>query len=67
MKMPLPLGRARAFEAAGTQTVLARLGAASAGLVSSADRVYMEALVPRLLSVNYISYIRKNDARFLLH
>lgn len=48
--MPLPLGRARAFEAAGKQAVLAGREAASAGLVSSADRAYMKppSLVLRL-------------------
>ena len=46
--MPLPPGRARAFEAAGKQTVLAWRKAASAGLVSSADRAYMKLLVYRL-------------------
>ena len=45
--MPLPPGRARAFEAAGNRAVLAWRGAASAGLDSSADRAYMKAPVPR--------------------
>nr|WP_308747491.1 hypothetical protein [uncultured Bariatricus sp.] len=47
MKMPLPPGRARVFEAAGEQAVLAGREAAGAGLVSSADRAYMKAPVPR--------------------
>ena len=46
--MPLPPGRARAFETAGKQgSVIAWRGAASAGLVSSADRADMKAPVPR--------------------
>ena len=46
--MGLPPGRARAFETAGKQgSVIAWRGAASAGLVSSADRAYMNAPVPR--------------------
>ena len=45
--MPLPPGRARAFEAAGEQAVLAGREAAGAGLVSAADRAYMKALVHR--------------------
>ena len=48
--MPLPPGRATAFEAAGKQAVLAGREAASAELVSSADRAYMKppSLVLRL-------------------
>ena len=45
--MRLPPGRARAFEAAGNRAVIAWRGAANAGLVSSADRAYMKAPVPR--------------------
>lgn len=45
--MRLPPGRARAFETAGKQDCDAWRGAASAGLVSSADRAYMNAPVPR--------------------
>ena len=40
--MPLPPGRARAFEAAGKQAVVAGQEAANAELVSSADRAYMK-------------------------
>jgi hypothetical protein len=39
--------RAKAFEAAGKQGVIAWRGVATAGLVLSADRAYMKALVPR--------------------
>ena len=48
--MPLPQGRSKAFEAAGKQAVLAGREAASAGLVSSADRAYIKppSIVPRL-------------------
>jgi len=45
VKIPLPPWRTRAFEAAGKQAVLAGREAASTGLFSSADRVYMKAPV----------------------
>lgn len=48
--MPLPPGRARAFETAGKQAAFAGRKAASAGLFSPADRAYMKppSLVLRL-------------------
>ena len=45
--MRLPPGRARAFLRQENRAVIAWRGAASAGLVSSADRAYMKAPVPR--------------------
>ena len=45
--MRLPPGRARAFLRQENRAVIAWRGAASAGLVSSADRAYMNAPVPR--------------------
>ncbi len=45
--MPLPTGRARTFEAAGKQGFVWGWKAGNKGLVSSADRAYMKAHVPR--------------------
>ena len=45
--MPLPPGRARAFEAAGKQGFVWGWEAGNKGLVSAADRAYMKALVHR--------------------
>jgi len=45
--MPLPPGRARAFEAAGKQGFVWGWEAGNKGLVSAADRAYMKAPVPR--------------------
>ena len=47
VKMPLPPGRARAFEAAGKQGFVWGWEAGNKGLVSAADRAYMKAPVPR--------------------
>ena len=47
VKMPLPPGRARAFEAAGKQGFVWGWEAGNKGLVSAADRAYMKALVHR--------------------
>jgi len=44
--MPLPPGRARAFEAAGKQGFVWGWEAGNKGLVSAADRAYMKAPVP---------------------
>ena len=44
--MRLPPGRARAFLRQESRAVIAWRGAASAGLVSPADRAYMKAPVP---------------------
>jgi hypothetical protein len=41
VKMPLPPGRARAFEAAGKQGFVWGWEAGNKGLVSAADRAYM--------------------------
>jgi len=51
--MPLPPGRARAFEAAGKQGFVWGWEAGNKGLVSAADRAYMKAPVPRLPSPAY--------------
>jgi len=45
--MPLPPGRARAFEAAGKQDFVWGWQAGNKRLVSPADRAYMKAPVPR--------------------
>ena len=47
VKMPLPPGRAMALKRQENRAVLVWCGAASAGLVSSADRAYMKTPVPR--------------------
>jgi len=44
--MQLPLGRARAFEAAGKQGFVWGWEAGNKGLVSAEDRTYMKAPVP---------------------
>jgi len=46
--MPLPPGRARAFEAEGKQGFVWGWEAGNKGLVSAADRAYMKAPVPSL-------------------
>ena len=51
--MPLPPGRARAFEAAGKQGFVWGWEAGNKGLVSAADRAYMKAPVPRPPSPAY--------------
>ena len=51
--MPLPPGRARAFEAAGKQGFVWGWQAGNKGLVSAADRAYMKAPVPRPPSLAY--------------
>ena len=43
LQMPLPPGRARAFEAAGKQSFVWGWEAINKGLVSAADRAYMKA------------------------
>jgi len=45
--MPLPPGRARAFEAAGKQGFVWGWEAGNKGLISAADRAYMKASVHR--------------------
>ena len=51
--MPLPPGRARAFEAAGKQGFVWGWEAGNKGLVLAADRAYMKAPVPRPPSPAY--------------
>ena len=48
--MQLPLGRARAFEAARKQGFVWGWEAGNKGSVSAADRAYMKAPIPRPLS-----------------
>jgi len=70
--MPLPTGRARAFEAAGKQGFVWGWQAGNKGLISSADRAHMKTPVPRT-TPNYgtkcprrIATLTKKQTRFLL-
>ena len=51
--MPLPPGRARAFEAAGKRAGICGGKAANDSPVSAADRAYMELPVPFLLRAEF--------------